>query len=123
MWFGVYDPVTGELRSIGTEAMFVERARPKGDEYNGLRIAEFGDDRPDLSLVEWDASTRQMRERPPQPPPKSEADLLMDALVTEQAWAALSRSQQTAMETAIRAADERKHEARQDALESGGRRA
>mgnify|MGYP007003537916 CR=1 FL=1 len=44
MWFGVYDPVTGELRSIGTEAMFVERARPKGDEYNGLRIAEFGDD-------------------------------------------------------------------------------
>lgn len=112
-WYGLYDDESGDLQSIGTSAMFEGGKRPKGNSYNGLRIVDFGDERPDLSAVMWDAEQRSMVARPPEPEPKTSADLLIEALAEDAAWTALSRQQQQQLETAIRSADERKDAAKE----------
>jgi hypothetical protein len=63
MWYGLVDPATGTLVSVGTEAMF-----PEGnlDAFDGTYdVVEFGPDRPDFSAKIWSSTLRQLIDRPP----------------------------------------------------------
>lgn len=103
-WYGLYDPNTGELASIGTVAMFAGRERPQGARYQDFSIVGFGSARPDLSKVMWDGVTRTLVPRPPEPVPPSEIDLLMQRLGLQAEWLALNANQRRNIEAAIRRA-------------------
>lgn len=63
MWYGLVEPDTGNLVSVGTEAMF-----PDGnmDAFAGqYDVVEFGVDRPDFSGKMWSSSLRAIIDRPP----------------------------------------------------------
>jgi hypothetical protein len=61
-WYGLIDATTGELLSIGTEAMFdsgdVSKVPP------GHQRRDFGASKPDLATQMWDAATRTWIARP-----------------------------------------------------------
>ena len=62
-WYGLVNPTTGDLVSVGTEAMF-----PDGnlDAFVGVydRV-DFGADAPDFAVKLWVAVTRSLIDRPP----------------------------------------------------------
>ena len=61
-WYGLIDDATGDLVSVGTEAMF-----PNGDIANvpaGTMRHEFGETRPEFAAKLWNASLRRLEDRP-----------------------------------------------------------
>jgi hypothetical protein len=62
MWYGLIQPSSGDLVSVGTETMFPES---NIDAFNGVydRV-QFGETKPDFSTQMWNPTTRLMVERP-----------------------------------------------------------
>jgi hypothetical protein len=103
MWYGLVDPATGELKSVGTEAMF-----PDGnlDAFAGVYdVHAFGANQPDFATHRWSETTRTLEPRP--------APVLVDRLDDiEQwlmadpdfaaAWQSMNQTQRTAIRTGIR---------------------
>jgi len=61
-WYGLVDPVSGDLVSIGTEAMF-----PNGDisAFTGVYdVLTFGGSAPDFAVHLWNPVTRALVPRP-----------------------------------------------------------
>lgn len=98
-WYGLVDPNTGELKSVGTEAMFGP------DTPAALQTVEFGAERPDFGALQWDAATRTTKPRP--------APVLIDRLDDIEAWlmadpdfasvwSSLSAARRTTIRTGIR---------------------
>lgn len=61
-WYGLIDDATGDLVSVGTEAMF-----PGKDIANvpaGMTRHDFGADRPEFARKVWNAAQRRLDDRP-----------------------------------------------------------
>lgn len=61
-WYGLWTTATGDLVSVGTEAMF-----PGGDPANvpaGTTRIDFGATRPDFAAQRWNPATRALEPRP-----------------------------------------------------------
>lgn len=63
-YYGLVDPTTGDLISIGTEAMFEGGERPQGNTYAGWDIVDFGPTAPNGALKVWDRIQRIWIDRP-----------------------------------------------------------
>ncbi len=62
-WYGLVDPATGELKSVGTAAMF-----PDGNltAFAGIYdVVVFGEAQPDLGAKLWSLNLRTLIDRPP----------------------------------------------------------
>lgn len=72
MWYAVIDERTGALRSVGTVL-----ADPLPDGLIGVPLSA---ERPDLSVVEWDAAQRTMKTRAASPPRRRQVDAFLDEM-------------------------------------------
>lgn len=75
-WYGLVDPVTGELKGVGTEAMF-----PGGDIHSldgTYDIHTFGENSPNFASSRWNNATRGLETRP--------APVLIDRLDDIESW-------------------------------------
>ena len=63
-YYGLVDPQTGDLTSVGTEAMFEGGVRPEGNIYANCEIIDFGSQSPNFQLKVWDRVGKVMRDRP-----------------------------------------------------------
>lgn len=103
MWYGLIDDATGDLVSVGTEAMF-----PGKDTANvpaGMTRHEFGANRPDFAAKLWNAAQRRLDDRPA-PVLRDRRD---DLLAMFQAnpdfmavWSSLNAKRKTQLRTGIR---------------------
>lgn len=62
-WYGLVDITTGELKSVGTAAMF-----PNGnlDAFDGIYdVHTFGETQPDFAAKLWSMALRSLIDRPP----------------------------------------------------------
>jgi len=86
MWYGLVEPITGDLVSVGTEAMF-----PGGniDAFAGVYDRhDFGEVAPDFTGKLWSPVTRSIVNRPP--------PLLISRLDDIEAWLAADPDWSTA---------------------------
>lgn len=78
MWYGLIEPGSGSLVSVGTESMF-----PGGDIDAFIGVFDrhtFGETRPDFALYIWNPASRALVERP--------IPLLISRLDDIEAWLA-----------------------------------
>lgn len=83
MWYGLVQPASGDLVSVGTEAMFPlgEDGQPNLNAYQGVYdVHTFGESRPDFALFLWNPTTRALVDRP--------IPLLISRLDDIEAWLA-----------------------------------
>ena len=76
MWYGLVDPATGELKSVGTIAMF-----PDGNlnAFDGIYdVIEFGETAPNFATHLWSTVLRQLVVRP--------APIIVSRLDDFEAW-------------------------------------
>jgi hypothetical protein len=102
-WYGLVEPSTGNLVSVGTEALF-----PNGDlnAFTGVyEVVTFGETAPNWATQLWNATTRALVARPPQ----VFADRLDDIEAYFQndadymtVWNALSQTRKTQLRTGLR---------------------
>jgi hypothetical protein len=98
-WFGVVQPSSGELLSLGTEAMF-----PNGDinAFVGrFDRVDFGETRPDFAVKRWNVTTRALEDRP-LPVLISRLDDIEAWLQADADWVAVWTSLNAARRTQIR---------------------
>jgi hypothetical protein len=102
-WYGLVDITTGELRGVGTLAMF-----PDGNlaAFDGVfDVEEFGDVQPDFAGKIWNPTTRTLTDRPApvwlDRLDDIEAWLMADADFAS-VWGSLSQARRTTIRTGIR---------------------
>lgn len=65
MWYGLVNPETGDLASVGTESMFEGGIVPGlGEQYQGYNVIVFGETAPNWSMLTWDVPTQSVVPRP-----------------------------------------------------------
>ena len=102
-WYGLVDPASGELKGVGTIAMF-----PDGnlDAFTGVYDIEvFGETQPDFAGKVWNAVSRALVDRPApvwlDRLDDIEAWLMSDADFAS-VWSTLSAARRTTIRTGIR---------------------
>lgn len=64
-WYGLVEPTSGDLVSVGTESMFEGGVVPaQGAQYQGFDVLSFGETGPNWATLQWDAPTRTVKPRP-----------------------------------------------------------
>jgi hypothetical protein len=102
-WYGLVRPATGDLASVGTEAMF-----PDGDlnAFVGVYdVVSFGETPPNWAVKIWIAATRSLLDRPP-PVLISRLDDIEAWLIADPdfalAWNSLNATRKTQVRTGLR---------------------
>lgn len=98
-WYGLVQPATGDLVSVGTEAMF-----PEGNlnAFAGIYdVVPFGQTQPDFAAKLWSAALRSLIDRPP-PVLVSRLDDVEAWLQADPDWTAVWTSLNTARRAQIR---------------------
>jgi hypothetical protein len=99
MWYGLVQPGTGDLVSVGTEAMFPDE---NINAFSGVydRV-DFGETRPNFAMQMWNPTTRLMVDRPA-PLLISRLDDIETWLLADPDWLAVWQSLSQARKTQIR---------------------
>lgn len=103
MWYGLVDPASGDLVSVGTVSLF-----PDGnhDAFMGVYdVVEFGPERPNFSAYIWSPSLRRLIDRP-LPVVVSRLDDFEALLVADadfgEIWANLNEQRRTKIRLGLR---------------------